>query len=270
MVKASFSKSMPSFAENTRRAYVPFSQPDARVKLSFTGRTRGAGRVSNPDGLRVQNDSVVAVDVVLEPDETMTVRARGVNARLLAVYPVGFALDADHQPHVTILQRFVRAADLNDLYAAANNVFASEDPTAWTLTASKAYYIPSPPIGLAGIVVEPTDDLIRLQQKLIDAITPYTVPTGTVDAFASTQQGSDIQEFLVQYVATFVPAASGENFNPHVTTGVGPQTYLDEMMAEPFEPFTFLPVGASVYQLGTFGTAQKKLAALTLRPSEAT
>jgi hypothetical protein len=42
------------------------------------------------------------------------------------------------------------------------------------------------------------------------------------------------------------------------------------MMAEPFEPFTFLPVGASVYQLGTFGTAQKKLAALTLRPSEAT
>ena len=103
-----------------------------------------------------------------------------------------------------------------------------------------------------------------MQQKLIDAISPYTVPTGTVDAFASTQQGRDIQEFLVQYVATFVPAASGENFNPHVTTGAGPQTYLDEMMAEPFEAFTFSPVGASVYQLGTFGTAQRKLAALTL------
>jgi len=58
-------------------------------------------------------------------------------------------------------------------------------------------------------------------------MSPYTVPTGTVDAFASTQQGRDIQEFLVQYVATFVPAASGENFNPHVTTGAGPQTYLD-------------------------------------------
>ena len=226
--------------------------------------------MSNPDGLRVQNDSVVAVDVVLEPDETMTVRARGVYARLLAVYPEGFALDADHQPHVTILQRFVRAADLTDLYAAANNVFASEDPTAWTLRASKAYYIPSPPIGLAGIVIEPTDDLLRLQQKLIDTMSPYTVPTGTVDAFASTQQGRDIQEFLVQYVATFVPAASGENFNPHVTTGAGPQTYLDGMMAEPFEAFAFSPVGASVYQLGTFGTAQKKLAALTLKPSEST
>jgi hypothetical protein len=75
---------------------------------------------------------------------------------------------------------------------------------------------------------------------------------------------------LVQYVATFVPAASGENFNPHVTTGAGPQTYLDEMMAEPFEAFAFSPVGASVYQLGAFGTAQKKLAALTLKPSEST
>lgn len=207
---------------------------------------------------------MIAVDVVLEPDETMTARARGVNARLLTVYPDGFALDADHQPHISMLQRFVRAADLNDVYAAANNVFASEEPTAWTLTASKAYYIPSPPIGLAGIVVEPTDDLLRLQHKLIDAIAPYSVPNGTVNAFASAQQGRDIQEFLVQYVATFVPAASGENFNPHVTTGAGPQGYLDEMMAEPFEAFSFAPIGASVYQLGTFGTAQRKLAALTL------
>jgi hypothetical protein len=91
--------------------------------------------VCNPDGLRVQNDSVVAVDVVLAPDETLTVRARGVNARLLAVNPEGFALDTDRRPHVTSLQGFVRSADLNDLYAAANNVFASEDPTARTLTA---------------------------------------------------------------------------------------------------------------------------------------
>ena len=220
--------------------------------------------MSDPVTPRRQDDSVIAVDVVLEPDETMTARARGVNARLLTVYPDGFALDADHQPHISMLQRFVRAADLNDVYAAANNVFASEEPTAWTFTASKAYYIPSPPIGLAGIVVEPTDDLLRLQHKLIDAIAPYSVPNGTVNAFASAQQGRDIQEFLVQYVATFVPAASGENFNPHVTTGAGPQGYLDEMMAEPFEAFSFAPIGASVYQLGTFGTAQRKLAALTL------
>jgi len=219
--------------------------------------------IQDPD---VPDDAATAIDVVLEPDETMTEHARGVNARLLTVYPNGFALDADHQPHITVLQRFARTADLPDLYAAANVVFAREKPTTWTLTAAKLYYIPSPPIGLAGIVVEATEDVLRLQQKLIEAIAPFTVPCGTVDAFASTQQGRDIQEFLVQYVATFVPAASGEKFNPHVTTGAGPQDYLDEMMTEPFETFAFSPVGASVYQLGTFGTAQKKLAALTLTP----
>ena len=38
----------------------------------------------------------------------------------------------------------------------------------------KYYYIPDPPFGLAGIVVEPTDDLHRLQDDLITAVRPYT------------------------------------------------------------------------------------------------
>ena len=31
------------------------------------------------------------------------------------------------------------------------------------------------------------------------------------------------------------------------------------MLAERFDPFTFSPAGAAVYQLGPFGTAAKKL-----------
>lgn len=52
---------------------------------------------------------------------------------------------------------------------------------------------------------------------------------------------------------------SCENFNPHVSTGVAPKDYLDKMLAEPFENFTFSPAGAAVYQLGPFDTAAKKL-----------
>jgi hypothetical protein len=59
---------------------------------------------------------------------------------------------------------------------------------------------------------------------------------------------------------------SGENFNPHVSTGVAPKEYLDQMLAEPFAPFAFSPAGAAVYQLGTFGTAAKKLKELDLKP----
>ena len=82
----------------------------------------------------------------------------------------------------------------------------------------------------------------------------------------STENGRDIQKFLIDYVANFVQIGAGEKFNPHVTIGVGTITYLNTMLAEPFETFTFSPAGASVYQLGSFGTARKELKALELTP----
>ena len=196
----------------------------------------------------------------------MVKHARAVNARLLGAYPDGFNLDAAHHPHITMLQQFVRTADLDEVYAAVADVFASEKPTAWKLTAFKHYYIPAPPLGVAGIVMKPTDALLRLQQRLIDATAPHTVTTGTVAAFASDQEGRDIQGSLIDYVANFVRDASGKKFNPHVSTGVGTETYLNELLAEPFAAFTFSPAGAAIYQLGSFGTAQKELKALQFSP----
>src|SRR5271169_2148205 len=213
-----------------------------------------------------QQNPVTAIDIALEPDATMIQHAQADNARLLKAFPKGFALDATHHPHISMLQQFVRTADLEKVYAAVNKVFATEKPTSWKLKAYKYYYIPSPPIGLAGIVVEPTEDLHRLQQQLIDAVTPFTVKTGTPAAFMSTENGRDIQKFLIEYVAYFVKIAAGKKFNPHVTIGVGTIPYLKKMLAEPFEAFTFSPAGASVYQLGSFGTARKELKALVLTP----
>ena len=97
-----------------------------------------------------QENAVTAIDIALEPDATMIQHAQADNARLLKAFPKGFALDATHHPHISMLQQFVRTADLDKVYAAANKVFASEKPTSWKLKAFKYYYIPSPPIGLAG------------------------------------------------------------------------------------------------------------------------
>ena len=70
---------------------------------------------------------------------------------------------------------------------------------------------------------------------------------------------------IIQYVSTFVPKMTSQNYNPHVSTGVGTKEYLDQMLAEPFENFTFSPAGAAVYQLGPFGTAARKLKEWDLR-----
>jgi len=204
-------------------------------------------------------NAVTAIDIVLEPDATMVSKAEADNQRLLKVFPKGFALGPEHHPHISCLQRYVRTADLPKVYEAVEVILAEEKPTSWKLTAYKYYYIPWKDIGLAGIVIKPTAELVAYQQKLIDAVAPFTVKSGTAAAFVTTKEDPDINQPTIDYVASFVPDATGEKFNPHVTVGVASQAYLKKMLNEPFEPFTFSPVGMAVYHLGNFGTARAKL-----------
>lgn len=213
-----------------------------------------------------QPNAVTAIDIVLEPDAGMVKHAAAANERLLKVFPKGFALGETHRPHVSCLQRYVRTADLDKVYEAVAKVLAEVKPTTWKLKAYKYYYFPWKDIGLAGIVVEPTEDLLRYQRKLIDAVAPFTVKTGTAAAFVTTKEDPEINQPTIDYVATFVPDASGKKFNPHVTIGLAPQDYLKAMLKEKFESFTFSPVGAAVYHLGNFGTAREKLKDFVLKP----
>jgi len=206
-----------------------------------------------------QQQPVTAIDILLEPDATMLQHAEAINARLLKVFPKGFALDATHRPHITLIQRFVRTADLDKVYAAAHKVLVAANVNGMKLEAFKYYYVPSGAIGLAGIVAKPTPEVLKLQEDIIAAVAPFTVETGTMAAFTAAHDDPVIDAQMIQYVSAFVPKQTGEHFSPHVTTGVALQAYLDAMLAEPFSPFTFSPAGAAVYQLGQFGTAAKKL-----------
>jgi hypothetical protein len=205
---------------------------------------------------------ITAIDIALEPDAVMTNRAFADNAALRENVPQGFALDATHHAHVTLLQCFVRTADLPSVYAATEKILATEKYTDWKLTAFKYYYIPAGPVGLAGIVVQPTADLLRLQQQIIEALVPYTMNKATATAFYTTPAEPDIHPSVIPYVRDFVPDHTGGNYSPHVSTGVGTTAFLDALLAKPFEAFTFSPASASVYQLGNYGTARKELKTL--------
>jgi len=213
-----------------------------------------------------KTNPVTAIDILLEPDATMLRHAQANNARLLKAFPKGFALDEAHRPHITLIQRFVRTEDLDQVYAAAEKVLAGANVTRMQLEAFKYYYVPGKGIGLAGIVVKPTPALLKLQQELIGAVAPFTVETGTMAAFTAPHDDPALDALLIEYVSTFVTKQAGEHFSPHVSTGAAPRDYLDKMLAEPFEPFTFSPAGAAVYQLGPFGTAAKKLKEWDLKP----
>jgi len=209
--------------------------------------------------------AVTAIDVLLEPDAAMLKHAKASNARLLRAFPKGFALDAAHRPHITLVQRFVRTADLDKVNAAMGKVFAGVDRNALKLEAFKYYYAPAGETGVAGIVAKPTPALLKLQADVIAAVAPFTVETGTIGAFTASHGNPATDAVLIEYVSTFVPRMSGDKFSPHVSTGVATKEYLDKMLAEPFAPFTFSAAGAAVYQLGPYGTAAKKLKAWTLK-----
>ena len=205
------------------------------------------------------DNMVTAIDILLESDATMLEHSAANNARLLAVFPKGFALDAAHRPHITLVQRFVHTADLNKVYVAAHKVLASANVNAMKLEAFKYYYAPGGAIGIAGICAKPTPELLKLQADIIAAVAPFTAKTGPIGAFTAPHGNPELDALLIEYVSAFVPKYSGENYNPHVSTGVATKEYLDKMLTEPFAPFTFSPAGAAVYQLGPFGTAAKKL-----------
>jgi hypothetical protein len=102
-----------------------------------------------------------AIDISLEPGATMLKYAAANNARLLKVYPKGFALDAAHSPHITLVQRFVRTADLEKLYTVVGEVLSRAHVTSMKLEAFKYYHAHGGPVGVAGICAKPTPEILK-------------------------------------------------------------------------------------------------------------
>ena len=210
---------------------------------------------------KAAQNPITAVDIVLEPDATMIQHAQAANAGLLKNFPKGFALGDEHAPHMSVIGGYFYTANLDEVFAGASKVLAGEKVMSWKLKAFKYYYIPLKEIGLGGILVQPTPDLIRLQDELFDAIGKFMAPgsSGTAAAFMTTPQSPDINQATLDAVATYLSEHTGEHYSPHVTIGVGTAKYLDRLLAAPFPAFTFSAVGVSAYQFGNFGTAAKLL-----------
>ena len=227
---------------------VSFQQMLAQTSSEPTPETQGTAMQS-------ATDDVIAIDVLLEPDHTMVEKSNAVNARLRGNYPDGYALDATHAPHVTLLQRFIRAKDLDAVTAALTKVFATEGPTELPLMAKGHEYGIWGGVAVTIYLVELTPELKRLHQRVIDAVAPFSGSNGTAAAFV----GMGINAETIGWVEHFVPESSGPKYMPHVTLGVAHEDFVKQLKAEPFTSFTFKADGVAIYQLGNFGTAAKKL-----------
>ncbi|MFF2367757.1 hypothetical protein ACFVU0_34295 [Streptomyces sp. NPDC058122] len=204
---------------------------------------------------------LTAVDVLVNPDETTLRHARAWNARMRGSVPGGFALDASHQPHITTLQRYVRTADLDDVYDAVRRTLAATDTStlSYRAVAIKHADWGVPGQGLAGILLEPGPPVLALQAALLAAISPFTESGGTADAFV-TDPGESISRSTLDWVDGYVPAQIGPgHYTAHITVGFATLDDLATIEAEPFEAFTVRPAAVAVHQLGNSGAARRLL-----------
>jgi len=210
---------------------------------------------ANAQANNTTSDKLIAIDILLQPDQTMISKANAVNARLRENYPDGYSLDATHAPHVTLLQRFVRVQDLDAVTSAVAKVYAENPPIGLQLKAVALDYVIWGGVAVTVFVVERTPALMQLHEKVIAAVEPFSVSGGTKAAFV----GDDANSDTIGWVERFIPDSSGPKYIAHVTLGVAHEDFVKAMKAAPFNAFTFRVKGAAVYHLGNFGTAAEKL-----------
>ena len=150
-------------------------------------------------------------------------------------------------------------SDLPKVLAAVDGVRSAFDVNGLEMTATGLYHIPVDEVGLAGIVVEPSEQLRALQRAVIEAVDVYAQTGGRESAFVPDESGTPFASFMFEYVESFAPRQTGEHFRPHVTIGVAPLLWLEDLEKKPFEKFTFGAKGIATYQLGNFGTAARPL-----------
>jgi hypothetical protein len=202
---------------------------------------------------------LTAIDILINPDDDTIERARAVNARLRKSVPGGFALDATHQPHITTLQRYVRTAELDQVFDAVAKTTAATDIATLTFEAEMIRHVDwgIPGQGYAVFVVKPGPGVLDYQARLLSGVTPFSESGGTAAAFVTDADG--INDTTLKWVEQFVPGQIGPKYIPHLSLGFATLDDLKVIEAEPFETFAIHPVSIAVYHLGNNGNARTEL-----------
>jgi hypothetical protein len=210
---------------------------------------------------------LTAIDILVDPDDETVEHARAWNARMRQSVPDGFALDATHQPHITTLQRYVRTAELENVYEVVQKTLRSTDVDALTYHGMAIRHADwgVPGQGLAVILVRPGPEVLDFQAALLAAVTPFVESGGTGEAFVR-DAGEQITQSTFDWVEGYVPGQIGDAYIPHITVGFATFEDLVALEAETFETFEIHPARLAVYQLGNNGTARKLLETWPIRP----
>lgn len=201
---------------------------------------------------------IIAINVLLKPDQAMRDVSRNYNQRLIDNYKQGFRFDNKHLPHITLFQLFVRIKDLFKIENDVINLVREKDLSGIELKAIGMNYSPYNNERSVAIVVDKRP-LLNFHNDLVESLKEYSVAEGTGRAFAPRPGGGSISKISVDYVHNFVMNSAGENYKSHLTLGIAQEEFAITLVSEPFDVFSFGISSVSICQIGQFGTAQNEI-----------
>ena len=197
------------------------------------------------------------------PDDARPRRRRD-NARLRANYPAGFALDATHHPHITLLQRYVRTEDLDKVFAGGRAGLQPRAPDGLgtrsdRLLLSRLQQHRRWPASS----IEPTPELRRLQQEIVDAVAAVHAAQRhgrrvCHDARRARHQSADAG--VRQRIRS--RANRQELQSARHDWRRTDSDFVKKMEAAPFPTFKFKIAGAAVFHLGQLRHRGQRVVAL--------
>jgi hypothetical protein len=204
-------------------------------------------------------NQIIAVDILLKPDEALAVAAKSVNVRLRRGFPAGFSLDRSHATHISLLQVYIHASDLERVEQAV--ALTLKQTKLSSLHGRAGGYETTPWSGLmmVSIGIKGNRDLMKFQSQVTKAVAAFSVSTGTADAFFTDADAPTIDAQTIAYVENFIPTQTGAKYKPHVSVGVAPHNVAQNAQAQTWRPFDFGVKSVAIYQLGNYCTARKRL-----------
>lgn len=154
----------------------------------------------------------------------------------------GLVLDADHLPHITLTQQFVRVDELNAVFERIDETLLGQPPITVRITGG----------GKGGssvsMAVERTDAIASLHERLMEALRGLERPGATGAAFVD----GDARVGDVAWVTGYRLKSSLSAYNPHVTLG-------HATTPPAIEPMTFEATTVAACHLGRFCACRRVL-----------
>jgi 2'-5' RNA ligase len=188
------------------------------------------------------SDQVLALDVAVLPPPGVSARAISISASLPAEDFQGLRLDESHLPHITLMQLFARANELDQVLARVDEVVRGFKPMTLRVTGGGQ--------GTQSVwmEIEKTPALMQLHEQLMEALRGLERPDGGTGAFFD----ADARLRDVLWVAGYRLKSSFHHYTPHITLGHGTDPPA-------IEPSGFEADTVAVCHLGKFCTCRKVL-----------